>query len=91
MDAQTQANINTAIQVATALAPIVGTSSPQGAAIVALAPIALDLLNAAAKAHSVGLMTDAQLAALFASVGVSIASTHAEWVSMDAADAAKEA
>lgn len=89
MDAQTQANINTAIQMATALAPIVGATSPQGAAIVALAPIALDLLNAAVKAQSVGLMTADQLAQWFSTVGANIASTHSQWQAMDAADSAK--
>jgi len=86
MDAQTQANINTAIQVAAALAPVVGGTSPQGAAIVALAPIALDLLNAAVKAQSVGLMTADQLAQWFSTVGANIASTHAQWAAMDAAE-----
>jgi hypothetical protein len=91
MSAQTQANINTAIQVAAALAPVVGASSPQGAAVVALAPIALDLLNAAVKAQSVGLMTADQLAQWFSTVGANIQSTHNEWIAMDAADAAKAA
>ena len=89
MNAQTQANITTAIQVATALAPVVSASSPQGAAVVALAPIAMDLLNAAIKAQSVGLMTPDQLAQWFSTVGANIASTHSQWAAMDAAEAAK--
>lgn len=85
----TEDNIQAAVAVATALAPIIGASSPQGAAIVALAPIALTFLDAAIKLQAAGVMNSQQLASLFASVGTGIQSTHNQWIAMDAADAVK--
>lgn len=85
----TEDNIQAAVAVATALAPIIGATSPQGAAIVALAPIALNFLDAAIKLQSAGVLNSQQLASLFASVGTGIQSTHDAWMQMDAADAAK--
>ena len=79
MNTQTQAGINEAIAVAGALAPV----SPQGAAIVALAPIALSFFDAAIKLQAAGAMTTAQLAGLFASVGQGIQATHDAWAALD--------
>ena len=84
MNTQTQAGINEEIAVAGALAPVIGASSPQGATIVALAPIALSFLDAAIKLQAAGAMTTTQLAGLFASVGQGIQATHDAWAALDA-------
>jgi hypothetical protein len=83
----------TALQTAEALAPVIlaaaGTAlSPQTAAIVALAPIALSFLQSATQLEQAGAMTPAQLASLFLSIGQGVQSTHDKWVAMNAADAA---
>lgn len=91
------ATLNTAISTAESMAPeilsaglaIAGATSPQGAVIAALAPVALKLLDSAIQLQKAGAMTPQQLADLFAVVGKGISDTHAQWATMDAADAAK--
>lgn len=57
------------------------------ATIVALAPVALQFLDAATKLQQAGVLPPDQLAALFASVGQGIQSTHDRWIAMNEADA----
>lgn len=89
---QTMTNIvaDTAVQTAEVLLPTIlaaaGTAaSPQVAGIVALAPVAMQLLQSAIQLQSVGAMTSDQLAALFASIGQGIHATHDKWVALNAA------
>lgn len=77
----------TALQTAAALAPQLAAADPKVAAVVALAPLALQLLQTATAAQQAGLLSDAQLAGLFASIGSGIQSTHAQWAALNAADA----
>lgn len=81
----------TALQTAAALAPQLAASDPKVAAVVALAPLALQLLQTATAAQQAGLLSDAQLAGLFASIGSGIQSTHAQWAALNAADVGKTA
>ena len=81
---------DTAVQTAEVLLPTIlaaaGTAaSPQVAGIVALAPVAMQLLQSAIQLQSVGAMTSDQLAALFASIGQGIHATHDKWVALNAA------
>ncbi len=83
---------DTALKTAEALLPTIlaaaGTAaSPQAAAIVALAPIALQFLQSAMQLQQAGAMTSDQLAALFASIGQGIQSSHDKWAAMNAASA----
>ena len=95
----TATTMDTVLSTAESMAPsilsaglaIAGATSPQGAAIVALAPIAMKLLDSAIQLQKAGAMTPEELAQLFATVGRGIADTHAQWAAMDAADAAKAA
>ena len=79
----------TALQTAAAILPALASTDPKLAAVVALAPLAVDLLQKATAAQQAGLLPADQLAALFASIGQGIQSTHAQWAQMNAADAAK--
>jgi hypothetical protein len=79
----------TALQTAAAVLPALAATDPKVAAVVALAPLAVDLLQKATAAQQAGLLPPEQLAALFASIGQSIQSTHSQWAAMNAADAAK--
>ncbi len=87
MSETTNTIASTAIQTAAALAPALAASNPQVAAIVALAPLAVQLLDTATKAQQAGLLPPDELAALFASIGRGIQSTHDQWAQMNAADA----
>lgn len=78
----------TALQTAAAVLPALAAADPKVAAVVALAPLAVDLLQKATAAQQAGLLPADQLAALFASIGQGIQSTHNQWQAMSAADAA---
>jgi hypothetical protein len=88
MNTQAQAVVGTAIQTAAALAPALAATDPKVAAVVALAPVALQLLQSATQLQQAGVLPADQLASLFASIGRGIQSTHDQWAAMNAADAA---
>jgi hypothetical protein len=88
MTTQTQTVVGTAIQTAAALAPALVATDPKVAAVVALAPVALQLLQSATQLQQAGILPADQLASLFASIGRGIQSTHDQWAAMNAADAA---
>ncbi len=83
--------LDQAIATIAALAPIAGLVSPQAgiaaAAAVDIAPMAISLLNNAFQLTQAGAMTNAQLAALFATVSANLQTTHATWDAMNAAAA----
>lgn len=85
---QTQDTIKTALDTAAALAPTLAAIDPKVAIVAELAPLAIQLLQAATAAQQAGLIPAEQLAGLFASVGTGIQSTHDEWVAMNRTDAA---
>ena len=70
-------------QMAPALIGAAVLKNPSAAEV---APLVLQLLQLATQLHSVGTMTDQQLADLFASVGAGVQTTHNAWVAMNAAD-----
>jgi hypothetical protein len=76
---------NAALQTAA----VVAATDPKAATIVALAPVALNFLQAATQLQQAGLMTPEQLASLFASIGSGIKSTHDRWAALNAADASQ--
>lgn len=88
-EAQTIAS--TALRTAAALAPTLASSDPRIAAIVALAPVAIQLLQSATTLQQAGVLPAEQLAGLFASIGQGIQSTHDKWAALNAADAARAA
>lgn len=88
-DTTVQTVAQTALQTAAAILPALASTDPKLAAAVALAPLAVDLLQKATAAQQAGLLPPEQLAALFASIGQGIQSTHSQWAAMNAADAAK--
>lgn len=88
---QAQDIVETAVQTVGALAPTLAAADPRVAAVVALAPLAIQLLDAATKAQQAGVIPPEQLAGLFLSVGQGIQSTHVQWAAMNAADAAAKA
>ena len=73
--------IDTALQTAAAMAVV----NPKAAAVVALAPVIAQMLDSVEKMQAAGTLTSDQLQSLFASVAVSIKSTHDEWVAMNSA------
>lgn len=77
MDTVTQTALNTAVQ---ALPAILAASNPGAASALALAPVALQLLQAATQFQQAGGMTPEQLAALFATIGANIKTSHEAWV-----------
>lgn len=89
MTTQTEAVAAGVLQSLEAAAPVIAAGSPQVAAVVALAPVAIQLLQSATQLQQAGVLPPEQLAALFASIGQGIQSTHDKWAAMNAADAAK--
>lgn len=88
MDATTgNAQLDQTIATAEALAPLAGLVSPQAGvaanAAVALAPIAIGLLNNALQLTQAGALTQTQLAQLFVNIGTGIEATHNAWVAMN--------
>ena len=80
------AQLDQAIATAEALAPAAALISPQAgaaaSAAVALAPIAIGLLNNALQLTQAGALTQTQLAQLFVNIGTGIEATHTAWVAM---------
>lgn len=89
MITQTEAIAAGVVQSLGAAAPVLAAGSPQVAAVVALAPLAIQLLQSATQLQQAGVLPPEQLAALFASIGQGIQSTHNQWAALNAADAAK--
>lgn len=90
MTDQTNVAAQTALQTAEGMAPLIlaaagAAASPQAAAIIALAPVALQFLQSATQLQQAGAMTPAQLAGLFLSIGQGVQSTHDKWAAMNAA------
>lgn len=75
------AAIDTALQTAAAMAAV----NPKAAAVVALAPVIVQMLDSVEKMQAAGTLTPDNLQSLFASVSASIQSTHDEWVKMNGA------
>ena len=88
MTTQNQTIASTALQSALAVAPALAAADPKIAAVVALAPVAIQLLQSATTLQQAGVLPAVQLASLFASIGQGIQSTHDQWAAMNAADAA---
>lgn len=88
MTTQTETIAATALQTALAVAPALAAADPKIAAVVALAPVAIQLLQSATSLQQAGVLPAAQLAGLFASIGQGIQSTHDQWAAMNAADVA---
>jgi hypothetical protein len=86
-----QTILDTALQTAGAVGSALAATDPKVAAVVALAPLAIQLLQSATAAQQAGLIPAEQLAGLFASIGTGIQSTHDQWVAMNRADAAAAA
>jgi hypothetical protein len=80
-----QTILTTALQTAAAIA----ATDPKAAAAVALAPLIVQLLAAAAQMQQAGSLTPAALGELFTSIGQGIQATHDEWTKLNAADAAR--
>lgn len=78
--------VETALQTAAVLAPVL---DPKTATVAALAPVALQMLQAATQLQQAGVLPPDQLAALFASIGSGIQATHNQWTAMNAKGAAQ--
>lgn len=88
MTNQAQTIAQSALQTAIALGSTLAATDPKVAAVVALAPIALQLLQSATQLQQAGVLPAEQLASLFGSIGQGIQSTHDQWAAMNAAEAA---
>ena len=87
--AAASAAITAAEQILPAVIAAAGAAaSPQVAAITELAPIAVNLLQSAMQLQSAGAMTGDQLAALFATIGQGVQSTHDAWTALNEKGAA---
>ena len=73
------------IQTVAQVATIAAAADPQAAAALQMAPVALQLLQAAQTMASAGAMSQEQLAALWAQIGQGISSAHNTWLAMNAA------
>lgn len=90
-DTTSQVIAETALQTAVALAPTLAAADPKVAAVVALAPVAIQFLQYGMQLQQAGVIPSDQLAALFASIGTGIQSAHSSWQQMNALDAARAA
>lgn len=81
----------TALTTAANLVPTLASADPKVAAVVALTPLALQLLQVASAARDAGLISDDQLSAAWVSSSQRIQSAHNQWTAMNAADAANAA
>lgn len=88
MSAETETIAQTALTTAATLAPQLAAADPKIAAAVALAPLALNLLQVATAARQAGLINDNDLVSLWTSTSANYQSAHAQWTAMNAADAA---
>lgn len=80
MNTATQAAITGAAQAAVVLAPI----DPRAAALVSLAPVALQLLDTMTKMQNAETLTVDDIAATFKMIGQNIQSVHDQWVAENA-------
>jgi len=71
----------TALSTAEAMLPTILTAANPGAAsALTLAPVAIQLLQAAMQFQQAGGMTPDQLAAMFATIGSNIKTAHNAWI-----------
>lgn len=81
--------VTTAERTTAALLPEIaaaaGASNPTVAAVVALAPVALQLLQEATQLSAAGSMSPDQLAQLFSSVSATVQASHNQWTAMNGA------
>ena len=89
MDQITQTAVQTAEQLAPAIAAAAVASNPNAAAVAALAPVAIQFLQSATALQQANVLSADQLAYLFHSTGQGIQATHDKWVAMNTAPAAK--
>lgn len=79
MDTIEQTILSTAEASLPAILAAAGAANPGAASALALAPVALQLLQAATQFQQAGGMTPEQLAALFATIGANIKTSHDAW------------
>ena len=85
--ADTNVVADTVTETLKQLAPaLIGAALLKNPSAAQVAPLVLSLLQTATQLHSVGTMSDQQLADLFASVGAGVQVTHNAWVAMNEAD-----
>jgi hypothetical protein len=84
MDTTTQTALTTVETMLPQILMAAGAVSgnPTVASAVALAPVAIQLLNSATQITQAGAMTPAQLAALFATIGANLKAAHDQWVNL---------
>lgn len=63
---------------------VIAATDPKAAAVAALVPGAIDLVQQAISMESVGVIDPATLASLFANVSQSIKAKHEAWLSLNA-------
>jgi hypothetical protein len=80
MTSTAQTVATTALETAVAVAAV---TNPQAAAVVALAPIALQFLQSATQLQQAGAMTPEQLTNMFRIVGAGVQSTHDRWAALN--------
>jgi hypothetical protein len=80
---------STVEQTAAAMLPEIaaaaGASNPTVAAVVALAPVALQLLQEATQLSAAGNMSPDQLAQLFSVVSATVQASHNQWIAQNGA------
>src|SRR6202045_576004 len=84
MDTTTQTTLSTAEAMLPQILMAAGAVSgnPAVASAVALAPVAMQILNSAMQIHQAGAMTPEQLAGLFATIGANLKAAHNQWVNI---------
>jgi hypothetical protein len=90
MDDLATTTLDTTVQTAEQLLPsviagVAAAADPKVAAIVQVAPIAMQLLQSAMQLESAGALTGDQLAAMFANIGKGVQATHDAWTALNAA------
>lgn len=76
--------MNDIVNTIEAAAPLLAaTGNPEVASALSLAPVALQLLQAAQTMTKAGAMTPQQLSALWAQIGQGIMTTHNAWETLD--------
>jgi len=73
----------TLVSTLTALAPALVAANPAVSSAAALATLALQFLQAAQQIQAAGLMTQAELASTFATIGQGVLATHTAWVALN--------
>lgn len=80
VDPNATANIvDTVIETAKTVAPIIAVSDPKAAAIIDVAIPAVKLLQQVIEMNQIGVVTDKALADMFADVGASVLANHVKW------------